>query len=96
MTKPMHNPTQPGEILAEFMAGRTVTQVARHIGVSRITLSRILHGHASVTAEMSLRLARAFQTNPTLWLDLQTQHDVWLASQKKLRIKPLPPLKSAA
>ncbi len=92
---PMHNPAHPGEILAEYMAGRTVTEVAGHIGVSRVTLSRVLNGKAAVSAEMSIRLAKAFRTNPTLWLDLQVQRDVWEASQKDLNVKPLPPVKAA-
>lgn len=91
----MHNPARPGEILAEYMAGRTVTEVARHIGVSRVMLSRILHGKSAVTAEMSLRLSQAFGTNPTLWLDLQTQRDIWEASLNKPKVKRLPPLKAA-
>ena len=88
----MHNPVHPGKILALHMEGRSVTQVAGHLGINRVTLSRVLNGKASVTAEMSLRLSKAFGTNPTLWVDLQTQRDVWEASQKKLKIKPLPPV----
>ncbi|MCD6197459.1 MAG: helix-turn-helix domain-containing protein [Deltaproteobacteria bacterium] len=39
------------------------------IGVSRKTLSKILNGSASVTPDRALRLSRAFDTAPDLWLN---------------------------
>jgi antitoxin HigA-1 len=86
----MHNPAHPGRILAYYLAGRSVTGVARHLGVTRPALSRILNGRAGVSADMALRLAEAFKTDPDLWLRLQAQYDLWLASRKRrARIKPL-------
>jgi plasmid maintenance system antidote protein VapI len=32
---------------------------------------------------MSLRLSDALGTSPTLWIDLQTQYDLWHASRKR-------------
>jgi antitoxin HigA-1 len=32
---------------------------------------------------MSLRLSDALGTSPTLWIDLQTQYDLWRASRKR-------------
>jgi plasmid maintenance system antidote protein VapI len=32
---------------------------------------------------MSLRLSDALGTSPTLWIDLQTQYDLWQASRKR-------------
>jgi len=54
----MHNPSHPGELLCTLIEGAnlTVTQPADHIGVTRATLSRIINGHAGVTAKMDLRL----------------------------------------
>ncbi len=86
----MHNPSHPGKILANYLAGRSVTEVARHLGVTRPTLSRVLNGRAGVSADMALRLAEAFHTEADFWLRLQMQHDLWEASQKKRRkVKPL-------
>ena len=82
----MHNPAHPGEILAEFMHGRTVTAVAKHLGVTRATLSRVLNCKAAVSAEMALRLADAFGMEADLWLRMQAKRDLWVASQKK-RVK---------
>jgi addiction module HigA family antidote len=46
---------------------------AAHIGISSVMLSRVLHGHAAVSAYMDLRLAEALGTMPGYWLALQTQ-----------------------
>ena len=86
----MHNPSHPGPILAYYLRGRSVTEVARHLRVTRPALSRVLNGKAGVSADMALRLAEAFKTEPDLWLRLQMQYDLWLASKKKrIKVKPL-------
>jgi len=38
---------------------------------SRKTLSKIINEHGAVTPDMALRLSRAFDTTPELWLNLQ-------------------------
>ncbi len=86
----MHAPSRPGRILAYHLDGRSVTEVAQHLGVTRPALSRVLNGKAGVSADMALRLAEAFRTDAELWLRLQTQYDLWIASKKKrTRVKPL-------
>ena len=86
----MYNPPHPGRLLAYYLEGRSVTEVARHMGVTRPALSRVLNGKAAVSSEMALRIAEAFNTDPELWLRLQAQRDLWVASQKKRRkVKPL-------
>jgi plasmid maintenance system antidote protein VapI len=44
----MHNPSHPGRILAYYMTGHTVKDVASHLGVTRTALSRVLNGHAAI------------------------------------------------
>ena len=86
----MHNPAHPGRILAYYIKDRSVTEVARHLGVTRPALSRVLNGRAGVSADMALRISEAFGTDPDLWLRLQVQRDLWVASQKKRKkVKPL-------
>ena len=46
----------------------SVSAAADHLGVSRVTLSRLINGKASVSADMALRLAETFSTTPDLWL----------------------------
>lgn len=79
----MHNPAPPGELLASWLdeLGASVTAFATHIGISRVMLSRVVHGHAAVSADMDLRLSEALGTSPGYWLALQTQRDLWTARQ---------------
>lgn len=86
----MHYPAHPGKILANYLAGRSVTEVARHLGVTRPTLSRVLNGRAGISADMALRISEAFNTDADFWPRLQMQRDLCEASQKKRpKVKPL-------
>jgi addiction module HigA family antidote len=71
----------------------TVTTVARHLGVTRASLSRILNGSVGISAEMALRLSEALGTSPELWTGTQSQYDLWQASKK--RRKKLSPMVAA-
>lgn len=88
----MHNPAHPGELLTGWLADLdvSVTAFAAHIGISRVMLSRVLHCHAAVSADMDLRLSEALGTTPGYWLALQTQRDLWVAAEtakERTRIK---------
>jgi len=87
----MHNPAHPGEVLREWLPeGMTVTQAAKELQVSRVTLSKVMNAKAGVTAGMALRLAAWLSTTPDLWLGIQTQWDLWQAEQEPSpKIKPL-------
>jgi addiction module HigA family antidote len=90
----MHNPPHPGEVIRELCLeplGLSVTDVAAGLGVSRKTVSAILNGRARVTAEMALRLAKAFDTSAESWLNQQMQYDLWMARRrvKSLRVRKL-------
>ncbi len=80
----MHDPAHPGEILAGWLRDLelNVTAAAGHLGMSRVMLSRILHGHAAITADMDVKLSQALGTSPGYWLRLQTQRDLWEAQQR--------------
>ena len=53
----MHNPAHPGAVLKEWLADVSITQAAEHLGITRAYLSRILNEHASISADMALRLS---------------------------------------
>ena len=79
----MHNPAHPGEVLREWLPeGMTVTNAAKELQVSRVTLSKVLNGKAGVTAGMALRLSAWLGTSPDVWLGMQTQWDLWQAEQQ--------------
>jgi addiction module HigA family antidote len=78
-------PTHPGGILKRHYIEPlflTVSEVAAILGVARKTLSKIVNEHGAVTPDMALRLSKAFQTTPELWLNLQRNYDLWQASHK--------------
>ena len=87
----MHNPAHPGELLTDWLddLSVSVTAFAAHIGISRVMLSRVVNGHAAVSADMDLRLSEALGTNQGYWLALQTQRDLWTARQSAKGRSPL-------
>ena len=55
----MRTPVHPGEILREDVLadlGLSVGEAASRLGISRVTLSRVLHGHARVSPNLAVRL----------------------------------------
>ena len=54
---------------------------AKHLGISRQTLHRILAEKTSVTPEMALRIGKFCGNGPGLWLRMQQTHDLWHAER---------------
>ncbi len=79
-------PTHPGEVLLEDVIkplGLTVTEAARNLGVSRKTLSELVNQKAALSPEMALRIAKATNTSPESWLNMQTKLNLWNALQNE-------------
>jgi antitoxin HigA-1 len=79
----MHNPPHPGLVLREYLGKTAVSSAAAHLRVTRVTLSRVLNGKAGISASMALRLAAALGTTPELWMNMQSQFDLWQAKKQK-------------
>ena len=62
--------------------GLNVTRAARILGVRRATLSALLNGNAALSAEMALRIEKAFDVSMDLLLRMQAWYD---ASQMRAR-----------
>ena len=77
----MHNPPHPGAVLQEWLAEVSVTQAATQLGITRAYLSRVLHGHASISTDMALRLSDLLGTSAELWLGMQGAYDLWQTAQ---------------
>lgn len=79
-------PKHPGYILKMLYLqplSLTMTGVAMILGLSRHTISAIIHERKAVTPEIALRLSRAFRnTTPESWLNLQRNYDLWQASHR--------------
>jgi antitoxin HigA-1 len=85
MLKRGMKPSHPGRILRNMHMeplGLNLTVAAANLGVTRKTLSLLLNEHQGISAEMALRLGKAFKTTPELWMNLQRNYDLWEASQK--------------
>ena len=85
----MYDPPHPGEMLREDVLPAlklSVTEAARQIGVSRVTLSRVLNARAAITPEMALRLEAWLGVEnggrAETWLTQQLAYDLWRARQK--------------
>ena len=97
----MHNPPHPGLTLRDDVLpalGLSVTEAAQQLGVARVTLSRLLNGHAAISPEMALRLegwlGKERGGEARLWLAEQSAYDVWQAEQRfkaaPMRVIPAP------
>jgi addiction module HigA family antidote len=84
------NPAHPAEVLKDYLGSMTVKEAAARLRVTRATLSRILNGHAGITAGMSLRLSAALGTSPEFWLKMQVHYDLWHARKEVPRVRRFP------
>ncbi len=88
----------PGELLREEVLpalGRSVTEVAKLLGVSRQALHALLAERAAVTPVMALRLGKLCGNGPRLWLSLQTRHDLAaLAPTMAAELERIPTIKA--
>jgi addiction module HigA family antidote len=77
-------PTHPGMMIREDILPTlklTQGELAQHLGVSRLTLSAIIHEKRSVTAEMAISISARLGGSPESWLRMQEALDLWEAQQ---------------
>jgi addiction module HigA family antidote len=86
-------PTHPGTLLKEDVLvplGLTITEAATDLGITRKTLSEFVNEKSSLSPEMAVRIAKATNTTPESWLNMQTKLDIWNAEQKQFNVIPFP------
>ena len=86
----MKNPPHPGLSVRHDCLeplGLSVTEAAKRLGISRKQLSGIVNGHSGISAEMAIRLDKAFGGGAETWFRLQAAHDLARAMKKAHRIK---------
>src|ERR1019366_8524663 len=70
----MKNPVHPGEILREDVLaeiGLSVSEAASRLGISRVALSRVVHGHAQTSSTLAARREEAGVGTARAWLAMQ-------------------------
>ena len=85
---PMKNPAHPGRIIRqEYLEalGVSIADAARQIKVSRQALSSVLNGKADLTADMALRLEKAFGIDLETFLRIQNAYNIAQARQRQER-----------
>jgi antitoxin HigA-1 len=72
-------PITPGRFLREKVLnpeGLTQSDLARSMGVSRLTINEIINDRRTITAEMALRLEAVTRVSASMWLNLQRTVDL--------------------
>ena len=75
----MQEPPHPGAVvLHECMEplGLSVTETAAKLGVSRSQLSAVVNGRSGISAEMAIRLSKAFGGSAAMWVRLQANYNL--------------------
>lgn len=65
----------------------TITHAAERLGVTRAFLSRILRGHAGITAATALRLEAFCWSDAEHWIRMQASHNL---ARERRRASPSP------
>jgi antitoxin HigA-1 len=87
---PMKNPAHPGRIVRHDCLeplGLSVTAGAKVLGVSRQTLTKVISGKSGISAEMAIRLAKAFGSTAETWVRMQASYDLAQARKDESKIK---------
>jgi addiction module HigA family antidote len=87
----------PGELLREDILpalGRSKTEIAGLLGISRQTLHDIMTEKQPVTVAMAVRLGKLVGNGPVFWLNLQRAYDLERA-EREVDVSAIPTLVAA-
>jgi addiction module HigA family antidote len=79
-------PPHPGAFVREEVLdelGLSVTEAAKALDVRRATLSDLINGNAALSAEMALRIEKAFGVKMETLLNMQAWHDAYAVRQRE-------------
>lgn len=70
--------------------GLSVTDTAKHLGVTRQAISALLNGRAGLSADMAIRFEKAFGVMADTMLRMQTNYELAQAraNEKAIRVEP--------
>jgi addiction module HigA family antidote len=97
---PNRCPTHPGELLRVDVipaTGKTKTEIAALLGISRQHLYDILEERKPVSPAIAVRLGKLFGDGAGAWVRMQSAYDTWNAERELAsEIKKIPTLKPTA
>lgn len=86
MSNPINGlpPIHPGEYVREILEdiGMSQAAFAKSIGVSPMRISHLVREERPVTAELALRLGRAFGQSAQYWMNIQSTYDLKIAQSR--------------
>jgi len=91
-------PTHPGALLREDVipaTGRTKTEIAQFLGISRQHLYDILRERKPVSPAVAVRLGKLFDDGAGVWVRMQAAYDTWNAERKE-DVSKIPTLRAKA
>jgi len=94
MRDPKRKPTHPGEVLREDVLpalNMTQTELARRLGVSRLSVSELLHEKRALSPDMAIRIGKLTNTTPESWLAMQQAVDLWDLQRDTKRYRRIGP-----
>lgn len=65
----------------------SITEASEKLLIARPNLSAIINGKAGISPLMALKLAKAFDTTPQYWMNLQANYDLWQAGKNDAGLK---------
>jgi len=86
----MKNPPHPGRIVRQDCIeplGLTITGAAKALGITRQALNNLVNGKAGISAEMAVRIAKAFGGSAEMWLRLQANYDLTKVRHDEIDVK---------
>ncbi|MCK5385461.1 MAG: HigA family addiction module antidote protein, partial [Alphaproteobacteria bacterium] len=87
LVKDSKKPEHPGEyIKKQLPEDLTVKDAAKILGVGRPALSNLLNGNAALSAEMALRIEKAFGLNKEELIKLQSEYDKYDMHEREKEI----------
>ncbi len=87
---PMKNPPHVGRVILNGIfepLGLSISKAANVLGVRRATLSDLINGKAALTAEMALRIHKAFGPDVGHLLRMQAAYEAAQISKRARAIK---------
>ena len=95
LRNPKRKPTHPGAVLRDDVLPAlemSQTELAKRVGVSRLSVSELLLEKRALSADMAVRVAILTNTTPESWLRMQEAVDLWELERDPKRYRHIEPV----